>query len=1657
MKKIRNLTITFLSFIIMLCIAIGLSLCFPAQESSVLAETSTQKTLNARAADYESLVFKGTNTKFNISGWAYGEPGDNDLTAPEFTGDGQVSHFSLIYNGVTITKDEKGDLGNALIGDYGYYVHRSMPVGTYILNLRVAYNSGAVSDFVQVATFKVNNRAVDASSKDYYAGAVAALNGIIRQREYKKYINYVTGIGNPCPYLIDEIKNLPAYATFTDNNTANLFGVSLENAFYLDPKDTYWGEDSTKYFNLPQLMISDTEWRANNGTAAAPGSGNWYLVTWRDNTYWNNISQAGTFADAGEHRVGYCFKANCYDIPDGMTMPTNGGTIGDNGFYFTIKAYHVFTAPTVSELTWLGTGVSLRTQIESQIRNNDDTFFSKFNVLWTNNEAYSDAKTYYIDLSLNNAPSSHRRDSDKYCLWYEENKPIPDDDKTDVRVVVKPAVNEWVVQPTIPTWVKGNVSENFYINAYPKYSDTGMLATFIVKEANTEEEKFRFFLDYSAFGGLLSFSKEVKIGEDSTTTPATLFRQLGVGEYELTVEFTGTDNIVSTTDFINNSVGTFSVKKATKQWQSDPYIKSWTWDEYDDVNVLSAAVVNQENVVFKVEFSEATAEAIKLTLYLQGDKYYTDEDRDTSYTGKFEEFTAGKYKATVTVKETADYYELSTDVYFSVLIADNSWSVSPRIAGWTYGSANNYLEGTPRHEGSGYTYKIDNNPVAPEKFLEELDKLGADDHTVTITVVGESNKYGDLTAEIKFRVEPGQYPWKADEEGNSAYVPSLTVANPVYGQRFEIVKPHGTENEYGITITYYNALDQELSGQPENAGNYKAKVELSRKDSNNFAVTELWLDFTISQKQNNWQSENAPVAGTVSQTYDEIALKAPLVAYDNDASNDIYTVTYTVTKQGAAARTVTGNNPWICEKIEEVKATLESNGIGTYTVTFAATTENTNYKNFETVTTYVISMAQNDWKNSYAEVSKTYGENPQLGEFEAKGGRATYTVNGTEYTSIRLLNEAVANRTGFDVGTYTVTVTVPAGNYTALNDRFTLTVTPAPNEVTSITIGEEFEYGERINPTAAVRYGSGAITFHYQKKEGNSWVAVAQPSEVGDYRVTASVAANGNYAAAESAFYEEFNIVRTNATISGLTIGGFQWNGYDKTTFVAATTNSPSAITYAVYSGTSKLFDLGLDANGLPDDESVEAMNGLVAGSYRLVASTAVSTNYNATSTGADAGNFTVTAASNGWVITPNIRSWVHYEFDDEVNMPYAVPQYGSISVTIKNAEGATVYSGTISVTVENGEYVYSHTGNTAGLWNAPGGLYTLTVTVSGENNKYNGLTSSTVFDIFTGSISRPQNYWEEVPSIDSWTSEYQDYTTPAGVPNRWTTVTHKYYEAERTPNGFVSDLTLLATLTRTYVGAGSPDRIEVDGEMPAKPGWYMVVYTSAYEDDNGTVYEADALTYTVYFQILEAENSWVETPNIENWTLNGAASVPTTGSAMYDSEYVITYRPFDEPNAEPVSEIPTTAGRYVMIVTAKAKVDGKPSLYCKDIVSEVVFTVSLATNEWVVLPTLEGWSEEFSDQEHNPVAEAKAGTVTYYYYDSNHKLLEDKPTAAGTYYLVAEVEADGYEKLSSEVEFTITAAWDETLILIDMVLGVAACAATVVAIIFAKRRKSQC
>lgn len=1660
--------------------------------------------------------------EFSIEDFTYGATGVS-FPVPE-------AKYGNATSGTAVTFTLKNKNGTEIVSGtdvtatkgYSYYVNSSMHAGEYELTVTVgAATSGGVTyvAYDYKFGFEVLNAVFDAEK---VAAVVAALRG-----------------GHESAYADNR--------SFLYGDTVTAALTALNGTLIKPVAGTYWAGQA--------LFATSVDFL--------------YTATGGGYVKYDTTTNKG-FNAIGKYTVYYNLQAANY----GNLVDIQNSTDRDAHSYSLVifENMNPFAFVSTNPLTWVAAGVEVKLGVSND---------SRYNITWSSSENYSAAGNHTVTLTSN--------DSDLY-RWNittgEQNgiKVAGNAQAVTVTYVLNPATNNFIMNPTMSGWEYNQFgtsgialtfrpvhfdyvdtthnSHPFTVNFY-KYSETA---------AGNKGDKLNFVYESAwnaTFSGRIEFA--------SGTAAYTGLNGLTVGKYVAEVVFAYSSNFTNGSAESGGLTGacTFEVRKGENGF-SQLRMAGWAWNTFGVATNLPVIALNTDTTNAgnsKFVSLTFTNNGATETIYYAGGKFYSlsgstyTEYSNDALKAFFDGFDAGLWTLKAAAPESADVAETESSIQFSVILADNGWVNAPQILGWKFGEKNNFVAGETIYKNSDGTklarryYSDAAKQTEISDLTNYLNNLSAgNNYVLVVSVEGIANKFGSLDYTLTFSVAPGDYEWKSGSGTDEApYQPEMTIPDPVFGStdKLGVTVPNGTAGkDYLYTAKYYTVIGGVISGSgsstvPANAGNYAVVVTVSRLkdgevDGNYVAFTET-LFFRIEQKVSKWngtQENPAPVDGsTVSQSYDGISVPSVSVA---DAEK--YAVKYVVVKNGVSTRAAAADGS--CATAAEVVEYIKSNGIGTYTVTFTATTNDNNYANFQTVTTYVISVAQNSWDadSVYTSASAIFGENPALTAFTNAGGASvTYSVAGTQISEMNVqeLNRKIAAQ--LDAGTYTVNVSTQAGNYTALSERFSITInkadnawntdgllnngnatwawgnknvtftrpnakvtdaytfiirnsagetvatpvdnagvlneigkldagaytltvtasgnrnynsiskpfnfkiTPAANSITSLSI-TGWTYGSAANAPAGTAV-HGTPSFTYERKNGNEWVSVSVPSDAGTYRVTATVSETGNYAAATRS--AEFAIAKAGATISGLTIGGFQWNGYDKTTFAQAISNSPAAISYAVYSGTNKLFNITLDANGLPDDAAVTDMNGLVAGAYRLVASTEATTNYNASY---DETSFTVTMASNGWLVTPGIRSWVHYLFDDEINMPYAAPQYGNITVEIRReSDKELIYSGTMTVTVGNdGKYSFAHTGNTAKLWNAPGGVYVLTVTVSGEAGKYNGLTSAARFDIFTGSASRPQNYWEEVPSIDSWISEYQNYTTPAGVPNRWTTVTHEYYEAERTQDGFISGDTVLATITRTYVGAGSPDKFEVDGTMPQKPGWYKVVYTSAYEDGE-TIYEADALTYTVYFQILEAENSWIETPSIENWLLNGEASVPATGSAMYDSDYEIAYRPFDDPDATPVIEKPTTAGRYVMIVTAKAKVDGKRSLYCKDIVSEVVFTVSLAVNEWIIPPSMENWSEEFSDQEHNPVAEAKAGTVTYYYYDSNFRLLEEKPTAAGTYYLVAEVEADGYETLTAQTKFTITSAWDETLILVDIVLGIAACAATVVAIIFAKRRKSQC
>ena len=233
-------------------------------------------------------------------------------------------------------------------------------------------------------------------------------------------------------------------------------------------------------------------------------------------------------------------------------------------------------------------------------------------------------------------------------------------------------------------------------------------------------------------------------------------------------------------------------------------------------------------------------------------------------------------------------------------------------------------------------------------------------------------------------------------------------------------------------------------------------------------------------------------------------------------------------------------------------------------------------------------------------------------------------------------------------------------------------------------------------------------------------------------------------------------------------------------------------------------------------------------------------------------------------------------------------------------------------------------------------------------------------------------------------------------------------------------------------------------------PGDYYMIACAANVDEKGNIIDSDNLRESRerHFRIEHRANTFENDPHIDTLLYLGERETwaePTVKASLPDSEFWFTYVNLD--TGEDLGRLmPTAAGKYRVIAHILAK-------YSKEETKFADFTVKLSTNAWAVEPTIEDWSEEF--MANNPEALTKYGGEISYTYENlaTGEILNSKPTTEGSYKMTATVKLEGYEDLVGTTTFTIDPAYDKDLILIDIVLGLVACALAVFVIIFAIRR----
>ena len=1007
--------------------------------------------------------------------------------------------------------------------------------------------------------------------------------------------------------------------------------------------------------------------------------------------------------------------------------------------------------------------------------------------------------------------------------------------------------------------------------------------------------------------------------------------------------------------------------------------------------------------------------------------------------------------------------------------------------------------------GTGDTWSIEY--TAFNTMLSDLRARNVGNYTVEITVKCEN--YETKIYEVAVEIRKAENTWtnsfkQGDGPKSVTWVYGnfssslLTEPTAKFGSNsivYTITKDGGPFASYRaadypgfFNNTFLTALSSWNAGVYEITLSVAATANYGTGDDKDAALTDVWT-FTVSKIATAWNGTTNGRNGTSyteykygEQTFADIT--APVLSDADLAWGSTRTPIYSLAVEGSSSAALYAGSSWTA-MLDELKKCAAGN----YTI--SARIEGDENHNGLTYTVYVeLGKADNSWKNNISVTGWDWSDNageidPRLtlpiaeqGETEnivvyrVENGEPTsqaftFTVNFVTNSANGARSVNTNDETAFinklkerDAGNYRIVVSVGAlANYNALGGQtidFTVgkptnswRISPSFSGGDAELKGDTYQwtYGSAITVNGAARFGTYSVT--YSNTLNNNF-----PRDVGEYTATFTLPSGTNYNAGDTVVLK-IRIVGSlddNFTVlPGVT--DWSWGHFERhTNLFAGIPRSLGNVTFEIYdeAGEQKLFgpfkrvsssntetgEFSRDLYVLPTVE--EELNKFTAGTYTLKIIVAASGNYkgfSATTT------FNVTEAANSWEETPRISAWYLGAYNDRVNAPVAKPKYGTATITIaKDDDTNDIY------------YRSDANGTLDHLGSAPVGWYVMTVSVKGETGKF--LPMNDVIVSFQVFVNSDQNFWVIVPSIEGWTANVDDFVVmPTGTPHRGSPY-FEFYRAE-----FENDEYQL----KEKIEAGE-DSYKVDNPrryarvffIPTAPGTY---YMLSYAENGSDVNDYLGVNHSsrILFTIRDREISWDQTVRIPSVLYLGEQSkwVPPTARTNIigsdDDPVTITYRYLDAATRRDLgTQIPTVAGKYIVRAYASAR-------YTQTITSEMMFEVALSKNAWVndILPSITGWSEEFGLDSPDPVGAAEFGTITYIYVNKEQPDIyyTERPTAAGDYIMIARVELEGYETLEARYEFTISPAFDNTLVTIDIILGLVACAFAVVVIVFAIRR----
>jgi hypothetical protein len=229
-------------------------------------------------------------------------------------------------------------------------------------------------------------------------------------------------------------------------------------------------------------------------------------------------------------------------------------------------------------------------------------------------------------------------------------------------------------------------------------------------------------------------------------------------------------------------------------------------------------------------------------------------------------------------------------------------------------------------------------------------------------------------------------------------------------------------------------------------------------------------------------------------------------------------------------------------------------------------------------------------------------------------GSNSFAVTGSLPTGVTL-SGGVISGTPSTAGNYSLTVTVTdANSATATTSSFTIAIAKGTSTV-SLTIPSFTYTGSPQGPDSVTKTGStGSVTYAYAGRDGTSYASSStKPTAVGTYTVTATVAADDNYASVSTS--GDFVILQAVVppTIGTQPMAAARTIGQSVTFTVAATASDSGTLSYQWQKG-------GVDISGATSASyTLTPASTSDAGDFRvIVTNTKNSTTATSTSNGRD-------------------------------------------------------------------------------------------------------------------------------------------------------------------------------------------------------------------------------------------------------------------------------------------------------------------------------------------------------------------------------------------------------------------------------------------------------